>query len=139
MRRLIILHVEDEQEDAVLLRETCRAAGLPADVYEVPGGADAVAYLNGDDPFADRGRYPLPDVIILDLKMPGMDGFEFLRWLRNSSTFRSTPVLVFTQMASTADKARAMAEGATGYFLKPVDRGSLGRLTDALRKLGNGH
>src|SRR5947209_2098295 len=107
MRRLIILHVEDNREDIALLTKACGAAGLPADFHEVSSGADAVAYLNGDGAFADRERHPLPNVIVLDLRMPGMDGFEFLRWLRAGSKFRNLPVLVFTQLATAADKARA--------------------------------
>src|SRR5205823_373692 len=134
----IILHVEDNQEDITLLTQACGVAGLPADFHGVSSGNDAVAYLNGDGAFADRARHPLPDVIVLDLRMPGMDGFEFLRWLRTESGFRGLPALVFTQMATVADRTRALAEGATGYFLKPVDRESLERLTESLRRLKAG-
>jgi two-component system response regulator len=136
VRRLIILHVEDNNEDSLVLAQTCRAVDLPVDLHEVSDGAEAVAYLNGDGAFADRGRYPQPDVIVLDLRMPGMDGFEFLTWLRSRPAFGSLPVLVFTCSPRGEDKVRALAAGATGYFLKPVSRESMERLTETLKSLG---
>src|ERR1041385_5434141 len=117
MRRLAILHIEDNQDDAFLLSKACENAGLPADFYEVPGAAEAISYLKGEGAFADRKKNPCPDIVILDLKMPCMDGFAFLRWLRGVPEFLSLPVFVFTQSERDVDKARAVAEGATGYFV----------------------
>src|ERR1051325_3959265 len=104
MRRLAILHIEDNQDDAFLLSKACDLAGLPADFYEVPGGAEAMSYLKGEGAFADRKKFPRPDIVILDLKMPRMDGFEFLRWLRGEAGYSSLPVFVFTQSELEADK-----------------------------------
>jgi CheY-like chemotaxis protein len=134
MRPLKILHIEDSEEDLVLFRRACEASGLPAAFYLVRDGFEAVAYLKGAGEFMDRNQHPLPDLIVLDLKMPGMGGFDFLKWLRGERDFLSLPVLVFTVSTSAEDKARAIAEGATGYFIKPKDFETLVRLTESFRQ-----
>jgi len=134
MRLLKILHVEDSEEDLELFRRACEAAGLPAEFRRVTDGFEAVGYLMGSNDFSNRNRYPLPDLIVLDLKMPGMGGFDFLKWLRQESGFSSLPVLIFTVSTNAQDKARALAEGATGYFIKPKDFATLVRLTESFRK-----
>jgi CheY-like chemotaxis protein len=134
MRPLKILHIEDNEEDLILFERACEAAGLPAEFHPVRDGFEAVAYLKGGGPFADRTKHPLPDLIVLDLSMPGMGGFDFLKWLRQESELSSLPVLIFTVSANADDKARALAEGATGYFIKPRDFEGLVRLTESFRK-----
>jgi two-component system response regulator len=138
MRPLKILHIEDLEEDAVLFSRACEAAGLPAQFCRVRDGFEAMAYLKGADQFSDRGKFPLPDLIVLDLTMPGMDGFDFLKWLRKESGLTSLPILVFTVSDSAENKARAIAEGATGYFIKPKDFETLVRLTESFRKFNVG-
>ena len=117
---LLILHVEDDENDAILFRRACERAGLPAQIHRVEAAAEARAYLLGEGNFVDRARHPLPHIIVLDLKMPRMDGFEFLKWLRQNKSFASLPVLVFTASISREDKSRAMAEGASSFFIKPA-------------------
>jgi len=134
MRLLKILHIEDSEEDMELFRRACEAAGLPAAFHRVEDGFQAVRYLKGENTFDDRRKYPLPDLIVLDLKMPGMGGFDFLKWLRQEPGFSSMPVLVFTVSEKAEDKARALAEGATGYFVKPKDFETLVRLAESFRK-----
>jgi CheY-like chemotaxis protein len=133
MRPLRILHVEDSEQDLMLFGRACEAAGLPAVFHPVADGWEAVEYLQGQGQFGDRNRHPLPDVIVLDLNLPGMGGFDFLRWLREESGL-AVPVLVFTVSESAEDKVRAMAAGATGFFVKPKDFESLVRLTESFRK-----
>jgi CheY-like chemotaxis protein len=135
MRPLKILHVEDSEEDAILFTRACEAAELPADFRRVADGFKAVAYLKGVEEFTDRSKYPLPDLIVLDLKLPGMGGFDFLKWLRNEPGLASLPILVFTVSESAKDKTRAIEEGATGYFTKPKDFETLVRLAESFRKL----
>jgi CheY-like chemotaxis protein len=134
MRPLKILHIEDSEEDLELFRRACETAGLPAVFHRVEDGSEAVCYLKGEADFNDRGKYPLPDLIVLDLKMPGMGGFDFLKWLRQEPEFSSMPVLVFTISEKAEDKARALAEGATGYFVKPKDFETLVRLAESFRE-----
>lgn len=116
---LLILHVEDDENDAILFQKACERAGLPAQTIRVAAADEAKAYLLGEGMYADRVLYPLPQIIVLDLKMPRMDGFEFLRWLRSTKTFVALPTLVFTASISREDKSRAMAAGANSYFVKP--------------------
>ena len=141
MRPLKNLHVEDNEEDMMLFGRACEAAGLSAVFHPVWDGAQAVAYLKGQGEFQDRHRHPLPDLIILDLTLPRMGGFDFLKWLREDSGFRALPVLVFTVSERMEDKARALAEGATGYYVKPKDFETLVRFAESVRQLkvdGNG-
>ena len=136
MRPLKILHVEDKEEDVLLFGRACEVARLQANCYAVRDGSEAVAYLEGQGKFTDRHAFPLPDLIVLDLKLPVMDGFDFLKWLRQQANFLLLPVLVFTCSASDEDKVRAINQGATGYFRKPNDFESLVRLAESWRKMG---
>lgn len=117
---LLILHVEDDENDALLFAKACERAGLPVQAFRVDSADLARGYLLGEGIYADRMMYPLPQVIVLDLKMPRMNGFEFLQWLRHVPTFAALPVLVFTASVSNEDRTRAMAEGASSYFIKPA-------------------
>jgi DNA-binding response OmpR family regulator len=134
---LTVLHVEDDDNDAVLLAKACQRAGLPMKLHRVANGAAAQAYLLREPPFDDPVISPRPQVIVLDLKLPGMDGFEFLRWLRPRSEFAGIPVLVFTASLSRDDKARALAEGASSYFVKPASFDALLELVERFR-IGQG-
>jgi two-component system response regulator len=133
MRPLRILQVEDSEEDLLLFGRACDAAGLPAIFHSVGDGDQAVAYLKGDGEFGDRGKHPFPDLIVLDLNLPGMNGFDFLHWLKKESGL-SLPVLVFTISGSAEDKTKAMAAGAAGYFVKPKDFETLVRLAESFRQ-----
>lgn len=133
MRPLKILHVEDSEDDLQLFNRACQAAGLPARLYWVSDGTEAVAYLEGDGKFNDRSEHPLPDLIVLDLNLPRMGGFDFLKWFKEQQAL-SQPVLIFTVSANIEDKTRALAEGAAGYFVKPKDFETLVRLTESFAK-----
>jgi DNA-binding response OmpR family regulator len=119
-RPLLILHVEDDDNDAILFQKACARAGFPAEIHRVDAADEAQTYLLGRGAYADRATHPLPQVIVLDLKIPRMDGFEFLKWLRNTEAFAALPVLVFSASGSGEDKFRALADGADSYFVKPV-------------------
>jgi len=117
---LLILHVEDDDNDALLFAKACERAGLPVQTFRVESADLARSYLLAEGLFADRVKYPLPQVIVLDLKMPRMNGFEFLKWLRQIPDFAGLPALVFTASVSNDDRTRALAEGASSYFVKPA-------------------
>src|SRR4051812_22677364 len=89
----VILLVEDREDDIVIIRKSFGKAGLLNPLQVVRNGEEAVAYLMGDKPYANRGEYPLPDLILLDLKMPRMDGFEVLTWIRTQPGIRGLPVV----------------------------------------------
>jgi CheY-like chemotaxis protein len=135
---LLILHVEDDENDAILFRKACERAGLPAELHRVEAADFAKAYLLGEGIYADRAHYPLPQIIVLDLKMPRMDGFEFLRWLRGVEIFARIPVLVFSASISREDKSRAIAEGASSFFVKPASFDALVKMVEGFGKPNEG-
>jgi len=83
-------------------------------------GEEAIAYLSGEGDFADRERFPRPFLLLLDLKMPGADGFEVLRWVRAEPETKRLLVVVLTSSNLQADVDRAYDLGANSYLVKPV-------------------
>ncbi len=119
----MFLLVEDDQNDVFLVeREFCDA---PASlrVATVANGVEAVRYLEGQGEYVDRSHFPLPEVILLDLKMPKLNGFEFLQWLRTQapSALRQIPVVVMSSSSDRRDVSRAYALGVNCYMVKPID------------------
>ncbi len=111
--------MEDDPNDVLLIERAFRKAGLPRPV-SVRDGEQAVAYLSGEGEYADRERHPLPSLLLLDLKMPRMDGFEVLRWLRSHpGGLRRLPAVVLTGSGEAADIDRAYELGANSYLVKP--------------------
>jgi DNA-binding response OmpR family regulator len=117
---LQLLHVEDSEDDAVILAKACERAIFPIQLHRVSDVETAQGYLLGEGDFTDRSRHPYPHLVILDLRLPRVDGFEFLKWLRAQQRFAALPVLVFTSSLSREDKVRALAHGASSYFVKPA-------------------
>src|SRR5262249_13079512 len=111
-RQATILHVEDDANDVLLFQHACRKAGVRVDVHTVTDGDEAVDYLKGSDKFSDRQEHPLPSLLLLDLKMPRVTGFDVLSWVRNQESFRRLPVVVLTSSNHDADVKRAYELGA---------------------------
>ena len=82
-----ILVIDDSEDDVIMIRAALRNAKIACRVYVACDGEGAIAYLKGEGKFADRGEYPVPDLVLLDLKMPKLGGFEVLRWLRQQPQF----------------------------------------------------
>jgi CheY-like chemotaxis protein len=116
------LLVEDEPRDSELVEIEFKQAPIPINLRAVRDGVEATDYVSGAGKYADRGKYPLPDVILLDVKMPRMNGFEFLQWLRSLSTnqHRLIPVVMMSSSGLAEDIDRAYALGANSYMVKPV-------------------
>jgi CheY-like chemotaxis protein len=115
----LILLVEDDRDDAFFLRRAFLRAGLPHPIVDVRNGQQAVNYLSGNTLFADRSLYPLPKLIVVDLKLPVMDGFELLAWLQNQPDFESLPVIVISSSNLDSDRDKAIQLGAKDYLVKP--------------------
>jgi CheY-like chemotaxis protein len=115
-----ILHVEDDPNDALLFQHACRKAGIGFELQSVNDGDQAIAYLRGTDFFSDREKYPFPQLILLDLKMPRLSGFDVLSWLRNEGSLKGLPVIVLTSSNHETDIKRAYDLGANSYLVKPV-------------------
>jgi CheY-like chemotaxis protein len=114
-----ILYAEDEPNDHFFLRRAFQRAGFPDPLKTVEDGQEALEYLSGDGPFADRALYPLPSLILLDINMPRKNGLEVLAWIRQEQRFKSLPVLMLTSSEHPADMAKARELGATDYIVKP--------------------
>lgn len=117
----IILLVEDEPNDVVLIQRAFQKAGLQNSLKVVRNGDQAIEYLSGEDVYSDRERYPLPFLVLLDLKMPGTDGFEVLEWARNVPSLKRLLIVVLTSSNLQSDVDRAYELGANSYLVKPVE------------------
>jgi CheY-like chemotaxis protein len=114
-----ILLAKDNEDYAVLFKRALLTAHIPASLEVVRDGREAVDYLSGAAPYGDRIKHPFPKLLLLDLKMPRMDGFEVLSAVRQRLGFTQLPVIVLTHSDNPADVKRAYELGATSYFRKP--------------------
>jgi CheY-like chemotaxis protein len=132
LTRITILHVDDDQNDLVLFQHACRKTGMTAHVQTARDGDEAVAYLQGSDEFADRAKHPLPNLMLLDLKMPRLSGFDVLAWVRGQSSLRRLPVIVLSSSKHSVDVERAYDLGANSYLVKPSGFEALMQMAKAI-------
>jgi CheY-like chemotaxis protein len=133
MNSLVILVVDDNDDDVTLLQRAFAKADLMPPQHVVDNGEAAIAYLAGEGPYADRARYPLPTLLLLDLKLPRRSGLEVLTWLRQQPGLKHLPVIVFTTSQQPADVDRAYEQGANSYVVKPDGFDALLTLVQALQ------
>ena len=114
-----ILYAEDEENDVLFLRLAFRDAGIANPLRVVNDGQQAIDYLSGWGPFSDRDLYPLPVLVLLDMKMPGKSGLEVLKWIRMTPVVCVLPVIMLTSSSTESDIHRAYIQGANGYLSKP--------------------
>lgn len=114
-----VLFVEDSAEDFFLFQTAVTRAGLRTRVVRAVDGLDAIYYLEGRGEYEDRAKYPLPCLIVTDLKMPRVNGFELLKWLQGQPTLHHIPVVVLSSSGVEKDRRRAAELGARDYFVKP--------------------
>ena len=117
----VILLAEDREDDILLVRRGFKQAFLNKPLQVVRDGEECIAYLSGIGKFANRDEYPLPDLLLLDLKMPRVDGFEVLQWLQQQPTIITLRVIVLTSSECISDVNRAYALGANSFLVKPGD------------------
>ena len=122
------MQIEDDENDARLLVVACREQRLPLAFNWVSDGLMAIGYLKGEGTYQDREKFPEPDLVLLDLKLPKKSGFDVLRWIRTEYGRPDVPVIVLSGSDEPADRARALAGRANEYFVKPVDYQSLGEI-----------
>ena len=117
----IILLVEDQANDYLLIRKAFDKGGVGNPLFVVASGEEAITYLSGEGKFRNRREYPLPDLILLDLKLPGMDGFDVLRWIRSEPGLNTLVVVVLTSSDQVYDVNEAYKIGANSFLVKPTD------------------
>jgi CheY-like chemotaxis protein len=118
---LTVLLVENEKNEALFLHRVLSRSGWVNFIRTVHDGEEAVCYLQGLEKYADRHSYPLPDVIVTDLKMSGMGGMGVLKWLKSHPNFFVIPIIVLTDSQSSSDIQTAYALGVNAYMVKPVN------------------
>ena len=113
-----VLNVEDSQDDAMLLQNACKVGQAGFRLQAVPNARQAMAYLQGEGPYADRAQYPLPGLILLDLKLPRISGLDLLAWIRQQPHWRELPIVVCSGSVHNADLEQARQLGANEFFVK---------------------
>ena len=116
-----ILLVEDESSDVLLIQRAFQKAGLHYRLTVVRDGDQAIQYLGGQGPYNNRERFPLPFLVLLDLRMPGTDGLGVLQWARAQPGLKRLLIVVFTSSELQSDIDRAYEAGANSYLIKPVE------------------
>ena len=119
LRDSAILLVEDDEADILLLRRAFRNAHIANPLIEVRDGQAAIQYLSGEGDYADRTRYPIPFLILLDLRLPKLSGFEVIAWMRDQPQLANLVVVVLTASDHVPDVTKARDLGANSYLVKP--------------------
>src|SRR5258706_2005815 len=117
----VILIGEDRDDDVLLIRHSLKRAHVFNPIQVVGNGEEVIAYLKGEGKFANRDEFPLPTLLLLDLKMPRTDGFQVLQWIRRQTTLKALRVIVLTSSADIRDVNRAYQLGANSFLVKPMD------------------
>ncbi len=117
----VILVADDDDNDVLLLERAFKRAKVAGRFVVVRDGQEAIDYLSGTGRFGDRASYPWPALMLLDLKMPLLDGFDVLTWCREHPPARDLPIVVMSSSNQESDVERAMALGAAAYQVKSGD------------------
>ena len=114
----VILLVEDNPADLLLIEQAFARLEVPARVMRVKDGEAALKYLSGLKPYSNRKHFPLPKLVLLDLRLPVFDGFHVLEWIRTEPFLRRTPVIILTASCNPEEMKRAYAFGASSFITK---------------------
>ena len=133
MQNKVVLLVEDNPDDEALTLRALRKHNLANEIIVARDGQEALDYLFGEGEYAGRDIYSLPQVILLDLKLPKVDGLQVLEQLRNTEHTRNVPIVVLTSSSQEQDMMRSYDLGANSYVRKPVD---FEEFLEAARQLG---
>lgn len=126
--------MEDNPDHALLVQLAAARVDARLDVRVCADGQEAVDLLSGVPPFDDRTQHPMPDLVLLDLIMPRLDGFGVLTWVRQQPHLKKLPVIVLTSSISPLDETRALRLGASGFYTKPADLQELGEQVHSIVK-----
>ena len=124
----VILLAEDDPNDVFFLRRAFQRAAVKCQIFDVPNGLEALNYLQAKPPYHNRSDHPFPKLLLLDLKMPLMNGFDVLEWVRSQTEIGDLPALVLSSSAHEEDVVRATRLGARDYYVKPSDLNQLTHL-----------
>jgi CheY-like chemotaxis protein len=131
--RALFLLVEDDLDQVALVRRAFEKAKIVNPLMVVRSGEEALVYLEGAGPYVNRDEFPLPKLILLDLKMPGISGFDVLRWIREQPHLKTLRVVVLTSSNEIRDVNDAYQLGASSFLIKPVDFDDFVQLSQTVR------
>ena len=138
-RSAVILIVEDDPNDVLFLKRAFKKADVRQALRVAKDGQEAIDYLSGAGRFRDREAYPLPCLVVLDLKLPKKNGLEVLQWLRHREDFKDLPVVMVTSSEEHSDRASADRHGVEAYRVKPVSLDALVGLAHEIRAEAEDH
>ena len=128
-----VLLVEDDLNDIFLVKRAFKLARVKNPLQVVTDGQEAVSYLKGEGKYADREQFPLPKLMVMDIKMPRRSGFEVLEWIKgNPGPLKRIPIVIVSSSEDPADINRAYELGANAYMVKPVDYRAVEHLFEAI-------
>ena len=127
-----VLLVEDDLNDIFLVKRAFKIAKIENPLQVVTDGQEAMQYLRGEGKYADRTSHPLPKLIVMDIKMPRLSGFEVLEWVKHEVPLRRIPVIIVSSSEDPSDINRAYELGANAYMVKPVNYQAVERLFESI-------
>lgn len=113
-----VLYAEDDANDVFFMEHAWKAAQIPNPLVHVKDGTEAIDYLAGNGSFSDRAQYPLPCLLLLDVKMPGKGGFEVLRWIRQRREIAGLKVIILSASNQDVDREAGQKLGILDYAIK---------------------
>jgi CheY-like chemotaxis protein len=128
-----VLYAEDDENDAFFMEHAFKQAGVIHPLRVVADGILAQEYLAGGGPYANREQYPMPCLVLLDLKMPGPSGHDVLKWIRSQPATSEIPVVIVTSSNQESDIHRAYLLGANSYLIKPGTPDELVKIVKGLK------
>jgi len=132
-RAVVILLADDDEDDVVLIRDSFQKSKLANDLRVVEDGVELLDYLKRTGAFADPTDAPRPDIILLDLNMPRMDGREALKKIKSDPELKDIPIVILTTSKTHADICSSYNDGANSFITKPVTFQSM---CEVVHKLG---
>jgi CheY-like chemotaxis protein len=132
LKRYVILLVEDDPNDIILIKRAFEKANITNPLQVVEDGEEAISYLAGKGRYGDRVKYPLPMLLLLDLKLPRKSGHEVLEWIRRQPILKRLTVVVLTSSQQDSDINKAYDFGANSYLVKPVTFDALVEMVNTL-------
>lgn len=131
-RSLTILIAEDDEDYGLILQSAITANGWKNPVRVLHNGQEVISYLSGEGVYADRAAHPFPSVMFLDVKMPGVTGFDVLRWIKEHPECSVLPTMMLSSSDDERDIRLAYELGANGYFAKPAALDDLKSMLQAI-------
>jgi DNA-binding response OmpR family regulator len=130
--RKTVLLVKDSEDDVFFMQRAMTEVGPHPLLQVAKDGQEAIDYLSGSGEYADRTRYPIPSLVLLDLKLPKVLGMDVLKWIRSRMEFKIMPVIILTASGQHADWERGYRLGANSFMPKPTSLGDLRALVQCL-------